>query len=249
MSATLIALGLTELPGGSKAESRSSGKPQFQSAARVHQALTAAAEKRALVWMAQRAPAWLNSDHLTILGFVAQFLTGLSYALSAWNRWLLLAATACIALNWLGDSLDGTLARVRNRQRPRYGFYVDHVIDTFGAFFLTGGLALSGYTHPAIAMGMLIAFLMLSIETYLATYVFGSFHLSFWKFGPTEIRILLAIGNIALLSRPWVHLAGLHARLFDVGGTIAIAAMAIMLVISCVRHTVRLYREERIVGD
>ncbi len=247
MSATLIALRLTELPQEAKSQSRNADGqgPEFHSAARVHQALTAAAEKRALVWMARRTPAGINSDHLTLLGFLAQFLTGVSYALAAWNRWALLAATACIALNWLGDSLDGTLARVRNRQRPRYGFYVDHVIDTFGAFFLTGGLALSGYIHPAIAIGMLIAFLMLSIEVYLATYVFGSFHLSFWKFGPTEIRFLLAIGNIALLFRPVVHIAGFHARLFDAGGAIAIAGMTIMLVVSSIRHTIRLYREER----
>ncbi len=251
MSANLIALKLADLPRESQTEPRhrENQGPEFRSAARVHQALTAAAEKRALIWMAQHAPAWINSDHLTLLGFLAQFLTGVSYALSGWNRWMLLAATACIALNWLGDSLDGTLARVRNRQRPRYGFYVDHVIDTFGALFLTGGLALSGYVHPAIAIGMLVAFLMLSIEVYLATYVFGSFHLSFWKFGPTEIRMLLAIGNVALLFRPWVHIAGVHARLFDVGGAAAIAGMGIMLVASSIRHTIRLYREERITGD
>ncbi len=219
---------------------------KFQSATRVHEALTARAEKRALIWMAQRAPRWVNSDHLTLLGFAAQFLTGVCYALSRWNRWALLAATACIALNWLGDSLDGTLARVRNCQRPRYGFYVDHVIDTFGALFLCGGLALSGYVHPAVGIGMLVVFLMLSIETYLATYTIGSFHLSFWKFGPTEIRILLAIGNVALLLKPLVHLGGREFRLFDVGGVVAIVVMMVILVISSVRHTARLYEEERL---
>ncbi len=219
---------------------------KFQSATRVHQAFTARAEKQALVWMAERAPRWINSDHLTLLGFAAQFLTGVSYAMARGNRWMLLAATGCIALNWLGDSLDGTLARVRNRQRPRYGFYVDHVIDSFGALFLCSGLAFSGYVHPAVAIGLLLAFLMLSIETYLATYVLGAFHLSFWKFGPTEIRILLAIGNVALLFRPVVHLAGHHFLLFDVGGVVAIAAMTTMLVVSSIRHTMRLYDEERL---
>ena len=219
---------------------------KFQSATRVQQALTAGAEKRALIWMAERTPRWINSDHLTLLGLVAQLLTGVSYALARQNPWMLLAATAFIALNWLGDSLDGTLARVRNRQRPRYGFYVDHVIDTFGAFFLMGGLALSGYVHPGIAVGMLVAFLMLAIEVYLATYAIGAFHLSFWKFGPTEIRILLAVGNLALLFRPVIHLAGREFLLFDVGGAIAIAGMAGMLVVSSVRHTARLYKEEKL---
>ncbi len=219
---------------------------KFESAKRVQEALTARAEKRTLVWMAEHAPRWLNSDHLTLLGFAAQILTGVSYAVARWHRWALVAAVLCIALNWLGDSLDGTLARVRNRQRPRYGFYVDHVIDTLGAFFLCGGLALSGYVHPAIAAGLLVAWLMLSIEVYLATYVLGAFHMSFWKFGPTEIRILLAIGTLVLLSRPMVHLAGRSFLLFDVGGSIAIIGMGVMLVVNSIRHTARLYDEERL---
>ncbi len=226
---------------------RLAGKGQkFESATRVQEAITARAEKRALVWMAEHAPRWLNSDHLTLLGLVAQFLTGVSYALARWHRWALVAAMVCIALNWLGDSLDGTLARVRNRQRPRYGFYVDHVIDSFGALFLCSGLALSGYVHPAVAVGMLVAFLLLSIETYLATYALGAFHLSFWKFGPTEIRILLAIGNLVLLFRPVVHIAGREFLLFDIGGAVAIVSMFVMLVVSSIRHTIRLYDEERL---
>ncbi len=126
---------------------------------------------------------------------------------------MLLLGIVFLALNWLGDSLDGTLARVRNCQRPRYGFYVDHIADTFAAFFLMGGLALSGYIHPAIAFGLLIAFLMLSIEAYLATYTLGQFQLSYWKFGPTEIRLLLAAGNLALLRWPTVE-SSRHAIAF-----------------------------------
>lgn len=109
-----------------------------------------------------------------------------------------------------------------------------------------GGLALSGYIHPGIALGMLVAFLMLSIEAYLATYTLGKFQLSYWKFGPTEIRILLAIGNIALLYHPMVKIFDNRLFLFDLGGVIAILGMGLMLVVSTVRHTMRLYREERI---
>jgi archaetidylinositol phosphate synthase len=129
---------------------------------------------------------------------------------------------------------------------PHYGFYVDHIIDTFGAAFLMGGLAISGYLHWGVAIGMLIAFLMLSIEVYLATYTLGHFQLSYWIFGPTEIRLLLAIGNITLLFRPTTHILGHAFRLFDVGGAIAIAAMAVMLVVSALRHTAMLYRRESI---
>jgi archaetidylinositol phosphate synthase len=223
------------------AEARRAG---FRQATRVHGSFTAAAEKRALVWMAERMPAWINSDHLTLLGFAAQIATGVCYALAAWDRRMLLAAIVCLAVNWFGDSLDGTLARVRQRQRPRYGFYVDHIIDSIGAVAMMGGLALSGYMHPAIAIGLLVAFLLLSIQSYLATYTLGEFHLSMWRFGPTELRVLLAAGNLALFRWPWV----IHERyrLFDISGAIGLGGMLLMLVVACLKNTVRLYREERI---
>jgi len=219
-------------------------RPAFSNARRVQQSFVASAEKRALIWMAERAPGCINSDHLTLLGFVAQILAGVFYALSRWNRYALLAVIGCLVLNWLGDSLDGTLARVRQHQRPRYGFYVDHMIDSFGALSLMGGLALSGYMHPYVAIGLLIAFLLLSIQAYLATYTLGEFHLSFWRLGPTELRILLAVGNIAVLFRPMV--LGGRYRLFDVSGAIGFIGMSLMLVILAARNTYRLYLEERI---
>jgi phosphatidylglycerophosphate synthase len=219
---------------------------EFRNAERVQQTLVTSAEKKALSWLAARMPAWVNSDHLTLLGFVAQFFVGVSYALAAYDNRFLLVGNGFLALNWFGDSLDGTLARFRNRQRPRYGFYVDHIIDSFGAVFLCGGLALSGYMTPLVAMVLLMAFLMLSIETYLATYTLGKFQLGHYFFGPTEIRIVLAIGNIALLWKPQVHfLKGVYP-LFDIGGLIASIGMFVMLVISTVRHTATLYREERL---
>ncbi len=217
---------------------------RFENAARVHNALTSNPEKRALIWMAERTPRCITSDHLTVLGFAAQVMAGVSYALSAWNRYWLLAGIVFLGLNWLGDSLDGTLARVRQQQRPRYGFYVDHIVDSFGGLALMGGLALSGYMHPYVAIALLIAFLLLSIQSYLATYTLGEFQLSFWNFGPTELRILLSLGNVALFYHPMV----LHGRfrLFDVGGAVGLIGMAAMLVFFTVRNTRRLYVEERI---
>ncbi|MGD0182458.1 MAG: CDP-alcohol phosphatidyltransferase family protein [Terriglobales bacterium] len=218
----------------------------FSPANRLQQSFVAGAEKKTLIWLALRTPRWINSDHLTILGFASQCLAGVCYALARWNRYMLLLGIVFLALNWLGDSLDGTLARVRNCQRPRYGFYVDHIVDTFAALFLMGGLALSGCIHPAIALGMLIAFLMLSIEAYLATYTLGQFQLSYWKFGPTEIRLLLALGNLCLLRWPTANLMGMHLRLLDIGGVIGIVGMALMLIVSAIQHTRTLYREEKI---
>jgi archaetidylinositol phosphate synthase len=219
----------------------------FRDASRIHQSLLAAPEKRALIWMAERTPTWINSDHLTLLGFAAQIAAGACYAAARSHRAALLAVIACLALNWLGDSLDGTLARVRRQPRPRYGFYVDHMIDSFGALALMGGLALSGYMSVPIAIGLLIAFLMLSIQSYLATYTMGEFHISFWRFGPTELRILLSIGNLFLFWKPMVHILG-HGPwpLFDVGGAIGLVGMTLMLVVATLKNTRRLYMEERI---
>ena len=230
----------------------------FPDMLRVQQSWVAAAEKRALLWLAARTPARIGPDHLTTLGLAAQIGAGICYALAATDlRWLL-GAIACLALNWLGDSLDGTLARARQRLRPRYGFYVDHMVDSFGAVALMAGLAASGYMSPWIAMGLLVAFLMLSIQSYLATHALGEFRLSFWRFGPTELRILLAIGNLALLWKPRVHLAFLRwfdiggtgarsaLRLFDIGGAIGLAAMSLMVVFFTLQNTARLYREEKI---
>ena len=219
-------------------------RAEFHQAMRVHGSFLAAAERRALIWIAERMPGWVRSDHLTALGFAAQIGTGVCYALASQDRRMLLAAIACLAVNWFGDSLDGTLARVRQQQRPRYGFYVDHMIDSIGAVAMMGGLALSGYMHPLVAIGLLIAFLLLSIQSYLATYTLGEFHLSFWRFGPTELRILLAIGNLALFRWAWV----IHGRyrLFDIGGAIGLAGMLAMLGFFSLKNTIRLYREERI---
>ena len=218
----------------------------FPDMLRVQESWVAAAEKRALLWLAARTPEGIGPDHLTVLGLIAQVGAGVCYALAFWHRYALLGVIACLALNWLGDSLDGTLARVRQRLRPRYGFYVDHMVDSFGALALMGGLALSGYMHPWIAIGLLIAFLMMSIQSYLATHALGEFRISFWRFGPTELRILLAVGNLALFWKPVVHVFGRTYRLFDVGGAIGLAGMGLMVVFFTLENTARLYREERI---
>jgi len=215
----------------------------FKDAIRMQYSISSRVERKTLAWLAARLPAWVNSDHLTLLGFVAMFGAGASYALARFHAAGLLLAAVFLAVNWFGDSLDGTVARLRNRQRPRYGFYVDHMIDTFGGFFLIGGLAISGIVHWPIALGMLIAYLMLSIEVYLAAYTLGEFRLSFGIFGPTELRILLALGNVVLWMNPAMRVMG-SRQLFDVGGVVAIAAMAVMLVVSAAGNTARLYRAE-----
>ena len=216
----------------------------FQPAVRAHDSFLAAAEKRALVWIAGRLPSWVNPDHLTALGFLSLVAAGAAYAWSRWNRYALLVAIVLLALNWFGDSLDGTVARVRNRQRPRYGFYVDHVLDAIGTFFLMSGLALSGFITAGVAFAFLIVYLLLSIEIYLATYSLGTFHLSHAYFGPTELRILLIAGSLFLLRQPYANIAGRDFLLFDAGFAIGAAALAVILVRAVIQHTAALYRAE-----
>jgi phosphatidylglycerophosphate synthase len=216
----------------------------FIAARRVHGSLTAAAEKRALLWMAARMPRWVSSDHLTILGFAAQIAAGIGYAMARYNRYALLLVIGCMVLNWFGDSMDGTLARVRKQPRPRFGFYVDHMIDVFGSVALMGGLAMSGLVHWQVAVAMLVAFLLLSSESFLATYTLSRFELSQGLFGPTELRILLIAGNFALLRSAYATVFGHTVLLFDLGGVIASICMAVLVAVLAMRHTAELYRAE-----
>jgi archaetidylinositol phosphate synthase len=213
---------------------------------REYGGLLAPAEKKTLLWLAHRTPRWVNSDHLTILGLAAMLMAGASYWTASRNRYALILVVVSLALNWLGDSLDGTIARFRNCQRPRYGYYVDHVIDLFGTAALLGGLALSGYMSHWIALALLAAFSMVEAEVFLATHVQQVFRLSCFRIGPTELRILLSIGTLYLLHRPWVHIASKKILLFDVGGIIAIAGLLLAFAFSAVRNACALYQAEPI---
>jgi archaetidylinositol phosphate synthase len=220
--------------------------PAFKNAVRVQESFLARAEKSALLWLAVRMPQWANSDHLTLLGFASLIGAGACYWLARWDRLWLLGAIVFLALNWFGDSLDGTLARFRNRQRPRYGFYVDHVVDAVGTFFLLGGMALSGIMSAPVAIGLLIVYLLLMIEVTLATYTIGVFQISFFKMSPTELRIALSVGNLFALANPIGHLFGREFLLFDVGGVVGIFGMSLILMVSIVKNTLKLYVQERL---
>jgi phosphatidylglycerophosphate synthase len=212
---------------------------------REHRSVLASVEKRLLVWMAHRLPRSINSDHLTLLALGAMALAGAGYALARWDARALWLVVVALALNWFGDSLDGTLARVRRVERPRYGFYVDHVLDIVGITLLMAGLAASGFITPMVALSVLVAYLLVSGEVFLATSVHNVFRMSFAGVGPTELRIVLAIGTLALFDDPHVNLGTFgRARLFDVGGTIAAAGMTLALVVAVVRNTRALARLE-----
>src|SRR5262245_3190894 len=211
-------------------------------ARRVHESLLASVEKRCLIWMARRMPPSVNSDHLTALAGAAMLAAGLCY----WNgsRPALLAAVGLLIVNWFGDSLDGTLARVRHHERPRYGFYVDHVLDVLCILFIFAGLMLGGHMSLGIGGGFLIAYYLLMIEIALATHAVGVFRISFWKFGPTELRILLALGSLRLMQSDFVVLGGSTYRLFDIGGVVGIIGLVVTFIVSAVANTRTLYAAE-----
>jgi len=214
----------------------------FREATRVQASLLAPIEKRCLVWLAGRMPTRVNSDHLTALAGTSMLAAGLCY----WHGspGALIAAVLLLAANWFGDSLDGTLARVRRHERPRYGYYVDHVLDALSILFILAGLVLGGHMGPNLGGGFLLAYYLVMIEIVLAAHSVGTFRISSWKFGPTELRILLAAGTLRLLWADEVTIAGSRYLLFDVGGAVAIAGLMVTFVSSAVGNTLTLYRAE-----
>ena len=216
---------------------------------RINTGVLASVEKRTLIWIASRLPRWVNSDHLTLLALIAMAAAGGAFWLaSVWPPALVLVVIA-LAVNWFGDSLDGTLARVRKHERPRYGFYVDHVLDIAGATLLFGGMALSGYMSPIVALTLLAAYLLAAAEVFLATAIGGTFRMSFLNVGPTELRILLSIGALALFTHPVVTPFGLGPfRLFDIGGSVAIVGLAVAFLTGAAQTTRTLYRAEPLTG-
>ena len=213
---------------------------------RQHDSILAAAEKTALIWMASRLPRWVNPDHLSALGLISMAGAGSAF-------WLMreqpatgaVLAAVFLLLNWFGDSLDGTLARVRNKLRPRYGYYVDHVIDLAGTAMLFGGVAASGLMTPLVAMLVVAAYYLVSAETFLATHSRAVFKMAFAGVGPTELRLLLMAGAFAVIDSPFVSPFGLGpVRLWDLGGIIGAAGMVVAFLVSSARNGLALYAEE-----
>ncbi len=200
---------------------------------------TAASEKKLLIAMAKRLPAWIGPDHLTVLGAVAMAGAGICYRLVAVSPLAFLGVNLFLFLNWFGDSLDGTLARVREKQRPRYGFYVDHLVDAFGAIFLLGGLASSGLVAPLAALSLLIAYLLLQIHIALKAHTTRVFQIAFGGIGGTEARILLGVLNLGLFAWP-VLLPALTPMVW-----LAVASLVALVVADGVATGRALDREER----
>jgi phosphatidylglycerophosphate synthase len=217
---------------------------------RQHGSVLADAEKRLLVWLARRLPRRINADHLTAIGVFGTAAAGAAFAAAAWDRRALFLIPLMLAVNWFGDSLDGTVARVRGHQRPRYGYYVDHAIDLVNATALFTGMAFSGLMDPRLGLALLLGYVLLCAESFLATHAVGVFRISFSGIGPTELRILLSIGALAAFWRPVVSPSGLgRVALFDVGAAVSLAGMGVAFGASVWRNGRALYLAEPLPRD
>ena len=205
---------------------------------REHHSLLAAAERRVLTWIAQRLPPRITSDHLSAVGLVSMLVVGVGFAAYRATAWAAVVVVLGLVVNWFGDSLDGTVARVRGLERPRYGYYVDHVIDLAGTTFLFAGLAGSGLMSPLLAMILLSAYFLVCAETYLATHAVSAFRMSFFGVGPTELRIVLGAGALKASGGAWITLGGsIAVRLFDIGAVVATVGLVVAFITAASTNT------------
>ena len=173
-------------------------------AKRIQTSLLNGVEKKALTWMAELMPAWVTSDMLTIVGFVGALIIATGYALSNLNlNWLWLASFGFL-VNWFGDSMDGSLARVRGTQRKTYGFFIDHNVDVINETIMFVGVGTSPLVNMSFAMAALVAYFMLSVYVYIDCHLKGEMRLTYASLGPTEFRLGVIIVNTCFIFIPWL---------------------------------------------
>lgn len=206
-------------------------------AVRIQTSFLNAAEKKILVWLAVIQPKWMTSDILTLIGTVGSVIAALGYVLSSRNIAFLWLSSLGFVINWYGDSLDGTLARVRNRQRPVYGYYIDHTVDCVSELLIFTGIGLSGLMHFPLAMLILVLYLMLTINVSINAHLKKEFKLTYAKMGPTEFRLIaIAVNTLFATVRPLAEFSRTY-ELF--GREITLEALdyigiAILLVLSAI---------------
>lgn len=195
---------------------------QQKQAVRIQTSVLNGIEKKALVWMAQRLPKWVTSDFLTFLGVLGAIVASAGYVLSNYNILYLWIATGGILLNWFGDSLDGTVARVRNTQRPVYGYFLDHNIDGMTLAIVCVGAGFSSMLNLAVSMSVFGAYMLMTVFTYINTHLRGDFRLTYGKMGPTEFRLIIMILNTLVMYVPYIRNYTYH---FTVYGTNVVFSM------------------------
>lgn len=200
---------------------------------RIQTSIINGVEKRVLVWLAERQPRWVTSDMLTLVGVVGAFLTGLGFYLTHYNiNWLWLSS-AGLVVNWYGDSLDGTLARVRNCQRPLYGYYIDHTVDCINEAFMFIGAGLSPLVDLDLALYVFVLYLFMTINVSINAHLKSEFRLTYAKLGPTEFRLIIVIANTVLILFPKLvtYTLTLGGRAYTTLDLMAIAIIVLLAVI------------------
>jgi len=212
---------------------------------RVNKMLLGPLERPALQWMAAHSPAWVTPDFLTGLGVVGSLMCFAGYWLSGQNVLWLLLACAGFFVNWVGDSLDGTLARYRKIERPKFGFYIDHTVDAITEFLTIIGIGMSPFLRLDIAAFAMIGYLLMSTHVYIRTAVEGVFKISFGTVGPTEMRVIIVLVNVAIMLAEGWFLTPIAGSLlpFDVIGIVLAVALSGVFLVTSMQHAVRLARE------
>lgn len=218
-----------------------------QSHKRVNDILLGPLERPALQWLAAHMPTWMTPDLLTIIGILGAVIILTGYVLSNENAAFLWLATFGFVVNWFGDSLDGTLARYRKIERPKYGFFVDHTVDAFSQLLIFAGIGLSPYISFELAMLALVGYLLMSILVYVDTYVTGVFKISYGKLGPTEMRAIAIILNIAFLyiEVPTIELSFVQISIYDFITLLIASILILIYIFSTIRRAGELARLER----
>lgn len=219
---------------------------------RVNDILLGPLERPALKWLAAHLPTWVSPDICTAIGVLGAIVILVSYGLSRNNHNFLWLASLGFVINWFGDSLDGTLARYRNIERPIYGFYIDHMTDAISQVMIFLGLGLTHYIRFEVACLTLIAYLLLSVLVYVRTCVVGEFKISYGKLGPTEIRVLAILLNTVMYfaGRRTIVLTSRFAGLLTISVyDLFVAAIALLLlgffILTATQETIRLIKANK----
>jgi archaetidylinositol phosphate synthase len=209
--------------------------------------LTGPFEKRVLPKMARALPPWVTPDHLTMLGLVAAVLIAVGYYLTQISPWWMVLVNASLIVHWYADSLDGTLARVRKIERERYGYFIDHICDAMTALLVCLGLGASPYMHLQVGLMIVIGYLMMNIYAHVAAYAEGRFKLSYGRFGPTEVRMVLFVLNIVVVfwNPPLYVVLGLPFRVLDFLGVAVMAVLLTVFTVCSIRDAKELDRRDR----
>jgi archaetidylinositol phosphate synthase len=211
--------------------------PDIEKHERVHEMLLGPLERPALQWLSAHLPAWMTPDGLTLIGIFGSVVTFAGYWATKVDKNFLWLASLGFVINWFGDSLDGTVARYRKIERPKYGYFIDHTVDSFSMLLVFTGLGLSPYVRLDIASLALVGYLMMSILTYVEAYVSGKFQLSYAKVGPTEMRLIAIIASILIyfLGNPVIDLSLVSLTVFD----LIVAVIAALLFLAFITTTMR----------